>query len=263
MQTETITRTPGESLRVDLGYSWVWTYGHLVVGAPFLGAAAVAWLAGAPVWSLVLLLAPVAWALSGFWIMRFVVNMNAVGKLPVQQFLAEDAGQVLDIGCGAGRASIIIGKARPNVRITAVDNFSAPYIKDHGEAKTARNFRAAGIADRVSIQTGDMLQLPFEDASFDGAISSHAIDHLGAKTPLALAEAARVLRADGQFLLMVSVPTVRMAIAFGPMFLLGMGRLNSRGAWRQMLTGSGFTLTAEGSSRGSAWFLSRRQASRA
>lgn len=259
MQTESAAGKAGHTAgKIDLGYSWIWTYGHLVLGVPFLAAAALAFVLGAPDWIFALLLVPVVWALIGFFRQRILVNMNNVGKLPAVRFLASGSGRVLDMGCGSGRMSIIVARERPQATIIALDNFSAKYIEGHGEEKLARNIQVAGVSDRVKIEKGNMLELPLADGEFDAVVSSHAIDHLGEKAADAISEAARVLQPDGEFLLIVSVPGLLMAITFGPLFLMGWGRMRSKEAWTDMLNSAGFTVTEDGSARGSAWFLAKR-----
>ena len=59
-----------------------------------------------------------------------------------------------------------------------------------------------------------MREMPFEDASFDGVVSVAAIDHLNKEgVERALAEVTRVLRPDGQFLLMVVNPDIWTKVA--------------------------------------------------
>ena len=66
------------------------------------------------------------------------------------------------------------------------------------------NARIAGVADRAEAKVGDARELPLATGTYDGAISLAAIDHLPrAGIPKALAEAARVLKPGGEFLLMV------------------------------------------------------------
>ena len=50
-----------------------------------------------------------------------------------------------------------------------------------------------------------MRKLPFESATFDAAVSSYAIDHLGREgARQALAEAARVVKPGGNFLMTIA-----------------------------------------------------------
>lgn len=257
MQSASLDEVASSSGKLDFGYSWVWAYGHLFFLVPFLAVAGIAWLLSAPAWLVAVLLVPAAWALFGFLIMRFVANFNALPPLPTSAYLPEGRGNVLDLGCGLGRATIMVALARPNVHVTAVDNFSASYIRDHGEAPLARNLRIAGVDDRVTIREGDLLQLPFEDETFDALVSSFAIDHT-ADLARALAEAKRVLRPGGQFLLLSSVASVRMVIAMLPLYIPNWRHVRTRGDWQRELKAAGFRLDDEGPLRTHGWFLVSR-----
>lgn len=240
----------------DFGYSWIWTYGHLFPTALFAGGAGIAWLVAAPGWLWAPLSALALWAFTGFLASRFVFRIDAPLKIPSTSYLAEGTGKVLDLGCGSGKTSIMIGQQRPQTVITALDNFSADYIKDNGKAKTLRNFAVAGIDQRAVIQEGDMLSLPFDGETFDAAVSSYAIDHLAPQdVTVALSEAYRVIRTGGEFLLMVIVPNLWTVVAYSPVIFL---MFPSRRYWRRALQLAGFRLESEGSSGGSTWFLLRK-----
>jgi SAM-dependent methyltransferase len=242
----------------DLGYHWVWTYGHLIPAGLFAMSTALAVWRGAPWWLWAPLAAITAWALAGFLVMRFKVRINEVFDLPSDDFLPSGEGTVLDVGCGAGRVSIAVARAKTGVQVVGLDNFSADYIQDHGSMNTEANFCIASVQDRATVQSGDMRDMPFDDASFDAAASSAAIDHLPpADIRKTLGEVNRVLRPSGRFLLMVIVPNLWMALAFGPFVHRGFA---GRSFWRESLTEAGFTLDGEGTSRGVAWFLASRGA---
>jgi len=253
-QQKTAPRGTREPERLDFGYHALWTYGHLIPAAAFAAAAAASANLGGPGWLTFTATAASLWALAGFVVMRFVVRMNELGPLPSSEFAPGEA-RVLDLGCGAGRTSVIVAQGRPQSRVVALDNFSADYIDGHGEAKTRSNLRAAGVEDRVEIREGDMRRIPFPDASFDGVVSSAAIDHLErGDIEIALAETNRVLKPGGQVLLWLIVPNLWNFIAFGPLFSLHNTNATRRD-WREMLAAAGFRLDAEGTARGLAWML--------
>lgn len=239
----------------DFGYSWVWTYGHVVPAGVCGSTAAVSFNHGGPWWLTVVFGGLAAWALAGFVVTQWKFRMNSMPDLPTQQYLPE-GGRVLDIGCGAGRMSIMIARARPTAEIIGLDNFSADYIEGHGSDKTLRNFEVAGVGSRARVEEGDMLSLPFDDADFDGVASSYAIDHLNlTEIPGVFGGINRVLRMEGQFLLMVIVPNVWTIITYGPMVHLGFPK---RAFWRRALADAGLSLEEEGSVGGTAYFLSRK-----
>ena len=71
---------------------------------------------------------------------------------------------VLDVGCGVGTTAIEIAK-RHRTTITAVD--IAPLMLERASV----NVTAAGFADRISVEDGDILSLSFPDNSFDVVIA--------------------------------------------------------------------------------------------
>ena len=194
-------------------------------------------------------------ALAGYLLMRLAFRAHLPLELPTDAFLTGDGAQVVDLGAGSGRTSIMVGQRRPSARITALDNFSARYIREHGEKRLWRNLHLAGVADRVELVRGDMLALPFDDGRFDGAVSSYALDHLGKEIPRALAEAHRAVKPGGQLLLMVILPDVWMNVAYPG--LVGLA-FPTRRRWRAMLGEAGFEIADEGKGWGRGWFLAER-----
>lgn len=250
----------GEAKDLNFGYSWLWTYGHLIPTGLFLGAIAITGTIGASTWIIVVLGILAAWSFAGFLVARFLFRINDPGNVPTCDFLSDGTGRVLDLGCGSGRTSIMVARARPKAEIVAVDNFSADYIAGHSRENTACNFEIAGVSRQITIREGDMCKLPFDDQLFDAAVSCAAIDHLSKDIPTALSEAYRVLRTDGELLLILIVPNLWIAIMYGPLPWWG-GAFASRRDWRLMLDQVGFSLTGEGSIRGCAWITARKRAS--
>ncbi len=240
--------------RLDFGYSRAWTYGHAATACVLLLACGACLWLGLPPWVCFLVGAGGAWAAAGALVMLCLGRHHRPLQLPVERFLDGGQERVLDMGCGSGRATIMVAAERPDVTVTALDDFSARYIRDHGEERLIGNLEIAGVSQRVQVRRGDMRQMPFEDDSFDGIVSTYAIDHLRQDAPAALGEAGRVLRPGGQLLLWVIVPNVWMLVAFGPFVV----RMRSRAEWRRLLAGAGFQLEDEGSARATAWFLARR-----
>lgn len=80
--------------------------------------------------------------------------LGLVGELPARP-------RVLDLGCGPGAQTLHLAELLPEARIVAVDNHS-PFV-----ARAAQRIRAAGAAERVRAEVGDMAELPFADESFD------------------------------------------------------------------------------------------------
>ena len=112
----------------------------------------------------------------------------------------------------------------------------------------------AGIADRVSIERGDITAMPFPPSAFDSAVSAHAMDHLGPGKQQGLDEVYRVLKPGGRFLMVVWVPGwTTFAMANVLSFFL-----TSKEHWRRMARQSGFAIEDEGLMNGMWWALLRK-----
>lgn len=94
-------------------------------------------------------------------------------------------GRLLEVGCGGGQLLAKIALRRPDLRLVGVD--LAP-----GQVKRARE-RTARFGDRVEVIEGSALELPFDDASFDGVFSVASIKHWP-DPQRGLRECVRVLR---------------------------------------------------------------------
>ncbi len=70
------------------------------------------------------------------------------------------SSNVLDVGCGVATTAVEIARRR-GAQVTAVD--IAPLMLERARANVAR----AGVADRVTVTEGDILDLGFPNGSFD------------------------------------------------------------------------------------------------
>jgi len=251
---------PGSQL--DFGYPWWLSYGHLVV----LALAALLLLLGyARKWSKALLavLGLVAlWSAAAFVVVRFVIDINGQVSLPTQSFLQPGAGRVLDLGAGTGRSSIMVLQARPQSTLVALDLFGESYERHFGRTETPQqklltNLKVAGVDQRATIVTADMRSLPFEPAAFDAIVSAYAIDHLNRQgISQSLAEAGRVLKPGGDFLLMLVGKEPWVQFSFGPL----LAHAGTRGPdwWTQRLHEAGFQVVEEGTRPLTLYLLARR-----
>jgi len=128
------------------------------------------------------------------------------GDLQVKiQYLLRDcfewdgAGKAIDIGCGSGAMTIMIAKKYPNAHATGVDYWGGAW--EYSQGVCERNAEMEGVRDRVVFQKASASSLPFEDETFDAAISNLAFHEVGDARDkrLLIEEALRVVRKGGRF----------------------------------------------------------------
>jgi ubiquinone/menaquinone biosynthesis C-methylase UbiE len=103
--------------------------------------------------------------------------------------------RVLDLGCGAGHTALAVA---PHVaEVIAID------LTDEMLA-TAAGLAAARDVANVNFRRADVAALPFEDASFDVVTSRYSAHHYD-QPARAVAEARRVLRPGGRFVLVDTI----------------------------------------------------------
>lgn len=247
----------------DFGYGWMWNYGHLIAVVSFGGLAMLAWRQAWPRWVGALLIALAAWGIVGLFIVQMVIGMNLPLRLPTEQFLADGSPRVLDAGAGSGRSSLMVLLARPDSRVVALDLYDGHFgISDNRPERLFANATRAGVEDRIQAEVGDVREMPFADDSLDAAVSAYMIDHLSREgVEQALAEIERVLRPDGQFLLMVINPDVwiRVAYPFFPHHGYFGGRTD-HDRWRSDLETAGLEVVEQGTTPGTLYLLARKPA---
>lgn len=110
--------------------------------------------------------------------------------------------RVLDLGCGRGAVLLAAAKLVPRGAAVGVDIWR-PDQTGNSMRATLANAEAEGVADRIELNTRDMTDLQFADASFDLVVSSLAIHNLpgNAARLAAIDEAVRVVRPGGRIVL--------------------------------------------------------------
>lgn len=202
------------------------------------------------------------WSCTVFFLIQFGLGIDSVAPLPTPRFLSSGTGRVLDLGAGTGRSSIMVLTARPSATLVALDLFGDSFDQHFGpgprpERRLLDNLKAAGVERRATIVRADMRKLPFDPAAFDAIVSAYAIDHLNREgIRQALAEAARVVKPGGDFLLILVSNDTWAKLAFGPLLAHG----GTRGApwWTQRLEQAGFHVVESGTSPGTLYLLARR-----
>lgn len=248
---------------LDFSYPWWLSYGHLIVLVPAVSVLLVAFVRKWSKWPMLLLGVLVLWSSAALLVTRFVVDINGPPSLPTQSFLGSGKGRVLDIGAGTGRSSIMVLQSRPQATLVALDLFGDSFQEHFGPGESPQqrllaNLKAAGVEQRATIATADMRKLPFEPAAFDAVVSAYAIDHLNRQgINQSLAEAARVLKPGGDFLLMVVANDRWVKLTFGPL----LSHAGARGPawWTARLQEAGFQVLEEGTRPVTLYLLARRQ----
>ncbi len=178
--------------------------------------------------------------------MRYVFSHRGLWVIntPYRRILAAanigPQDRVLDVGCGIGNILIALSEqitfAQPPVGVDV-----SPRLIDIGR----REVEKAGFNGKIDLRVAAATKLPFDDASFDVALTSHVIKHLDDEAlALSFGEVARVLRRGGRFLLWefkkspLSAPIFVSAKATGlpPAFIL-----RSAETLRAELTRAGFS----------------------
>jgi SAM-dependent methyltransferase len=244
--------------RYDFGYEWPWTWGHVIAAAVFCVLAVLAsgmrWRRTSTVFGVL-----AAWAIVAALIVNLALRFSLPVSLPTEAFLP-NGGHVVDLGAGSGRATVMVLQARPRSTVTAVDIFSQRYgIGGNSPERLQANVAAAGASDRLEIRTADIRELPFEPATFDGAVSVAVIDHLNREgVTRALAEVRRVLKPNGDFLLEVVNPDLWIRIAFPMLAEHGYFGQQPRPAyWSEALGTAGFDVVELGTEPGGLYLLGR------
>jgi SAM-dependent methyltransferase len=109
----------------------------------------------------------------------------------------------LDVGCGRGLLLVGIALRLTTGRATGVDLWSAVDQSGNRPETAINNARLEGVADRVTVKTGDVRKMPFADRTFDVVTSHWVIHNLPAigDRRAALAEIHRVLKPGGRHLI--------------------------------------------------------------
>jgi ubiquinone/menaquinone biosynthesis C-methylase UbiE len=247
---------------LDFGYPWWLSYGHVPIVVAAVAILLLGYSRKWSKWPMLLLGVLVLWSSAAFLVARIVLDINGRPSLPTQSFLRSGGGRVLDMGAGTGRSSIMVLESRPQATLVALDLFAESFERHFGRGESPQqrllaNLKAAGVEQRATIKTGDMRKLPFEPAAFDAIVSAYAIDHLNRQgINQALAEAARVMKPGGDFLLILIAKEPWVQFTFGPLLMHG----GTRGPawWTARLQEAGFQVLEEGTRPATLYLLARR-----
>jgi ubiquinone/menaquinone biosynthesis C-methylase UbiE len=117
---------------------------------------------------------------------KVINDLFAANKLNLSKIIKDK--HVVDIGCGSGRFSIALSQLGAK-QVTAVD------INPQGIA-LGRKFAKESKINNVSFIEHNVLELPFEDETFDFVFSKGVLHHTG-NLDKAIGEYSRVLKKNG------------------------------------------------------------------
>ncbi|UXU74915.1 MULTISPECIES: bifunctional demethylmenaquinone methyltransferase/2-methoxy-6-polyprenyl-1,4-benzoquinol methylase UbiE [unclassified Paracoccus (in: a-proteobacteria)] len=124
------------------------------------------------------------------------VGIHRVWKTAMMDWLApRDGQQLLDVAGGTGDIAFRFLQRAPGASVTVCDMTESMLVEGRKRAQ------ASALADRLRWVTGDAMQLPFADESFDRYTISFGIRNV-TRIPDALAEARRVLRPGGRLMVL-------------------------------------------------------------
>ena len=117
---------------------------------------------------------------------EFHIGGRAATEHLMKQLAFNQSDKILDVGCGLGGASRFIAKTYQN-SVTGID-LTDDYV-------TVGNTLSAwvGLNDSVSLHQGSALNMPFKEASFDGAYILHVGMNIEDKDTL-FSQISRVLK---------------------------------------------------------------------
>ena len=147
--------------------------------------------------------------------------------------------KVLDVGCGLGKATIAVAKQLKTGKAVGIDIWSKMEIPGNLPERAYANAKLEGVRDKVEFKTGNVLNLEFEDNSFDVVTSSSVINNLHSESQklVALKEIFRVLRPEGKFLLLEPLRDSWNTLLWTPFFVW---MLLPKDEWIRLLNKSGF-----------------------
>lgn len=134
-----------------------------------------------------------------------MLRYSKTGKLKLREHLLNSIPwrgdeRVLDVGCGRGL--LLVGAARrlDAGKAVGVDVWLPHAVSGNRPGAALENAAIEGVAHRVEVAQGDVRNLPFDDASFDVAISNFVLHELGTaadREKMSL-EIMRVLKPGGK-----------------------------------------------------------------
>lgn len=122
-----------------------------------------------------------------------------IQRLVLDRLDWDGEGRALDIGCGNGPLTVRLAQKFPNGRVTGIDCWGGKW--EYSQSVCEKNAELEGVAGRVDFRKASAAALPFEDESFDAAVSNlvfHEVSDAKDKRDV-IKEALRVVKKGGKF----------------------------------------------------------------
>lgn len=124
--------------------------------------------------------------------------MGAIHRALLEHLTWDGKGKLLDIGCGSGALSILCAKTWPQAAVTGMDYWGKEW--NYAKEQCEKNAQIEGAAS-ITFCQGDAAHLPFEDESFDAAVSNFVFHEVRTQPDKrkVVREALRVVKKGGSF----------------------------------------------------------------
>jgi SAM-dependent methyltransferase len=147
--------------------------------------------------------------------------------------------RALDVGCGLGKVTIGVAKHLTTGKVMGIDIWNTVEIPGNSPERAYENAEIEGVQDKVEFRSGDVLQLDFDDNTFDLVTGSSVLNNLAGdeKKLKAMKEIYRVLKPGGTFFLLEPLRDLRGLFTFTP---FAFWELLSREKWIELLEEANF-----------------------
>lgn len=170
---------------------------------------------------------------------EFHIGGRAASVHFLDQLEIQPTHTILDVGCGLGGSARFAAKTY-GAKVSGID--LTPEYVEAGQQLCDW----VGLSDRIALQHGNALSLPYDDACFDGAFMMHVGMNIEDKQALA-AEVSRVLKPGATFgiydIMKVSDAALTYPVPWAT--TSDTSWLATPQAYRMALEGNGFTVAQE------------------
>lgn len=204
--------------RPHYGYYGLWPF-HLFVGVGIVWGIVVAMVLSKMAGIIIVVIG--LWNLFGYWIVMYFCRQHESCDFSGVLNLSGNEN-VLDVGCGLGKATIGLAKFLREGKVTGIDIWDKIQIVNSSPEHAYENAEIECVKDRVEFKTGNALNIPFPNSTFDLVVAVRLLTSLRSDSNKFkfLFEIFRVLRPGGKFLLVEHLRSLKMSIVF-PLSLWG------------------------------------------